>query len=445
MKHTVEEVKLKCGAKGLLIDVPDAPVFCMEIWFRAGDAYTEGGKKIETAHAMEHLGYGANAEHGSMSEVSRFVSKNGAYKNAHTNRRHLWYTIQCPDFDFERLLRYLVMQISTPKFLQKEFDSELNTIEEEFRSRSNNRWAELECMMSQRFGWDFNETDRERLELMYNVELSDVIRHYKKTHSAKNATFFIAGNLSQKRAQIEAELENLEKLNEGEKLLLPAQPKISGFPSNPVVIKKKEVENVSFSLDCYADFKLSDNETINDISARLNTLNVILTHSFHSRIFGKARAMGLVYHVDSDREIYNDDSCLWSVYAEIGQKKVSDFIDLLVDELREVIKNGVTKQEVKEATNEIRGSLRMANQTTKSILAYYRVRYNFTENGTVRGDMSDLEAEYSRVNKDNIQNAFLNLIKSKKWGAGFLGNVTEEDAKKWNAKLAEIFEDDTKN
>lgn len=441
MEHTVEEVKLKCGAKGLLIDVPEAPVFCMEIWFRGGDAYTEGGKKIETAHIMEHLGFSANKEHGSIAEVSRYIKKNGAYSNAHTSRKFLWYTIQCPDFDWERLLNYLVMQVSSPLFLEEEFKAEFGNVQEEFRGRANNRWSELAAKMNQRFGWDFSETDKERLELMTNVGLNDVVSHYKKTHSANNSNFFVAGNLSKDREKIILILEGLSKLNTGERFKLPAKPKLNSFADNPVVVKKKEVENIFLNMECHADCDLRDGESMDDISARLNTLNVILTHGFHSRIFGKARKKGLVYHVGCSRSINEDKSCSWEIYSEVGADKVDSFLDLVVGEIKSIVKNGVSDLEVEEATNAVRGSLRMENQTTDDVMSYYRHKYMFGEEGRVRGDMSELDAEYARVTKEDIQEAFLNLIKTKKWGAGFLGNVTEEDAKKWNAKLAEIFED----
>ena len=55
--------------------------------------------------------------------------------------------------------------------------------------------------------------------------------------------------------------------------------------------------------------------------------------------------------------------------------------------------------------------------------------------------LSDIEKWIDEVTPELIKKLFTDLIKTKKWGAGFLGNVDEAKAKKWNAKLAEIFED----
>jgi len=44
MKHIVTEVKLKNGAKGLLIHIPDASVMSFEFNFRAGEYLVEPEK-----------------------------------------------------------------------------------------------------------------------------------------------------------------------------------------------------------------------------------------------------------------------------------------------------------------------------------------------------------------------------------------------------------------
>ena len=41
MKHSVEEITLKNGARGLLIDVPSASVMNMRVQFRAGMRYAK--------------------------------------------------------------------------------------------------------------------------------------------------------------------------------------------------------------------------------------------------------------------------------------------------------------------------------------------------------------------------------------------------------------------
>ena len=70
MKHTVEEVRLKNGARGLLIDVPDATVMSFQFHFRAGSRYVRDKDIYETAHIMEHMGLSQVGTHGTTAALA---------------------------------------------------------------------------------------------------------------------------------------------------------------------------------------------------------------------------------------------------------------------------------------------------------------------------------------------------------------------------------------
>ena len=57
MKHSVEEITLKNGAKGLLIDIPGASVMSTRIQFRAGMMYAKNHYVYEIPHVVEHLAF----------------------------------------------------------------------------------------------------------------------------------------------------------------------------------------------------------------------------------------------------------------------------------------------------------------------------------------------------------------------------------------------------
>jgi predicted Zn-dependent peptidase len=83
MKHTVEEIRLKNGARGLLIDVPGATVMTMQFQFRAGNRYAKSKDIEQVAHIMEHMAFGANAKFKSEHEFESEFTKNGALRNAY--------------------------------------------------------------------------------------------------------------------------------------------------------------------------------------------------------------------------------------------------------------------------------------------------------------------------------------------------------------------------
>ena len=59
MKHSVSELTLPNGMRGLVIHIPDAQVMTFELNFRAGEYLVED-HKWEVPHLMEHILLGAN-------------------------------------------------------------------------------------------------------------------------------------------------------------------------------------------------------------------------------------------------------------------------------------------------------------------------------------------------------------------------------------------------
>src|SRR5258706_11970339 len=102
MKHSVEEVVLTNGGRGLLIHVPNATVMSYDFEFRAGYDYCTTEEIYETPHIMEHMVLGANKSYPNARLFSAELEKNGAYSNASTSSASLKYVADCADFEWER-------------------------------------------------------------------------------------------------------------------------------------------------------------------------------------------------------------------------------------------------------------------------------------------------------------------------------------------------------
>ena len=124
MRHTVEEVRLQNGARGLLIDIPDAMVMSYQFNFRAGSRFARDQKIYEAAHIMEHMAFGANARYRSESAFEAEFTKNGAYHNAYTSDFAMVYEADCADFEWDRILDLQKLSICQPRFNEKELEAE---------------------------------------------------------------------------------------------------------------------------------------------------------------------------------------------------------------------------------------------------------------------------------------------------------------------------------
>lgn len=307
MKHTTTEVRLKNGAKGLLIDVPGATVMSFQFQFRAGNRYVKSKDIYETAHIMEHMAFGANAEFKNEHAYEAEFTKNGAYHNAWTSDLSMVYVADCADFEWERILRLQQVAICKPKFKQEELEAEKGNVKSELTGYLNNHnrvlWPKLQQLLGEEV-----YTYWQRLQTIANVTLRDIREHHTRTHTSDNMRFVIAGKLDGRKAQIQRMLEEWD-LPRGERFDVPKDELTSG---NPTLIRRKEASNLTFGWSLTIPRELSDEE-----AEAMACLDQILTGTLHSRIYGAARKKGLAYGMFSETSVGFHDSS-WDFGGQVN-------------------------------------------------------------------------------------------------------------------------------
>src|SRR5690348_4117907 len=246
MKHTVSELILPNGVRGLLVHIPDAQVMNFEINFRAGEYLVEP-HKWEVPHLMEHILLGANKQFPRARDFQAEIEKNGAYSNASTSVYDITYEAECADFEWERILDLLLVSISEPLFLKEEFLAEFGNVREELTARANNHFRHLSLALRESYGF-LAKTDQERLRLMKNVKLADIRTHYEATHTSSNMRFVISGNVTPKRREtIEAMLGSVNLPKGSGRIELPDERPTR--LERPLYIHNQTVKNIYFYID----------------------------------------------------------------------------------------------------------------------------------------------------------------------------------------------------
>lgn len=364
MKHTVEEVRLKNGARGLLIDVPGATVMSFQFQFRAGNRYVADKDIYETAHIMEHMAFGANARFRSEHDFEAEFTKNGAYHNAYTSDMSMVYVADCADFEWERIFDLQRVSICQPRFNTEELEAEKGNVRSELTGYLNNHNRVLWPKVQQLLGEDVY-TFNQRLKTIPNVRLKDIKEHHSRTHTASNMRFVIAGKLQGRKAEIKRQLEEWE-LSAGERFDAPHDEFTSG---NPTLIRRKEASNLTFAWSMVVPRELSDEE-----ADAMNCLDHILTGTMHSRIYGAARKKGLAYGMFSDTSVGFHDSS-WDFGGQVNLDTADALFDIIVRELKIVLQGNITEAEIDAAKSYALGRHQMGAQTVSQISNFYTNRY----------------------------------------------------------------------
>ncbi len=353
-----------------MIDVPDASVMNTKFQFRAGMRYAKNPEVYEIAHIVEHLAFGANAKYSSEQAYEADFTKNGAYHNAWTSDFSVCYESECADFEWDRILELQQVAITQPKFNDEELQSEKGNVKAELTGYMNDYgrllWPRLQQAMGEQV-----PVLAERLKTIGNIELKDIREHYRRTHTAHNMRFIIAGNLRHRKHKIIKAL-NSWGLKPGERFEIPNDELRS---ATPVLIRRKDATNITFGFSWAIPRKLKPTEVY-----AMSCLNHILNGTMNSRIFGQARKNGLVYGMGSD--INNGwHNTSWDFDGEVNAESALKLFELIHRELQKILDGNIKDGDIDAAKSYATGRYQMGAQTVNQISDYYAD--NYFVNGTL--------------------------------------------------------------
>ena len=427
MKHTVEEIVLKNGARGLLINVPDATMMSMQFQFRAGNRYAKSKDIEQVAHIMEHMAYGANARFKSENDFDYEFTKNGAYLNASTSDLSMIYEAECADFEWDRIMELQKVAICQPRFEETKLDAEKGNIKNELTNHLNDHERILYTRVQQLLGEDVL-TYRQSISTIANVTLADVKEHHRRTHTTKNMRFVIAGKMKGRKKIIKRIIESFE-LKEGERFEVPRDELIK---SAPTVIRRKDATNLTFGLFMAVERELSEEEL-----DAMHYLNHILTGTFYSRIFGAARKKGLAYNIEAYAAAgpKGTASC-WDILGQVNHESADALFEIITKELKNVLDGKIRQDELDAAKSFALGRYQMGAQSVSQIRAFYTQRYLY--DGIIK-DYEKVPEMIKRVTLERIVETARSFMKEDKWVFAAVSSGDRQELVDLNEKIEPLF------
>ncbi|MCL2038130.1 insulinase family protein [Candidatus Saccharibacteria bacterium] len=426
MQYEVSEFILKSGGRGLIVNVPGAPVMSTQFNFRAGSRFVKDyAAKSETAHIMEHMAFGANNGFASAHDYDATFTKNGAYHNASTTDTGMTYVATCADFEWDRILDLQRSAICDPLFQEEEFKAEFDNVKSELTGYLSQADWVLWPRISQSMGED-TKTVQEGLDSMANISVEDIREHWKRTHTAGNLRFVVAGNFSGRLGHVREILNSFE-LPTGER---PPMPVDEMHSAEPFTIRRKDVPSIAIGLSMVLPRRLSDDET-----AAMALLNHILNGTLHSRIQGAARKKGLLYYMWSKASAYEHNSS-WDFGSEVNVEKLPAVVDLLVAEIRRILEGEIDESDIDEAKSYALGRHQMGIQTTGQLNGWLAARYFFD------GRIEDFASEPDRIKaitRERIVDTAREFLANNCWTLGLYGNTDKAMAELLHEKAEKLF------
>jgi len=411
-----EQVILSNGSKLIFFEKPKTPV-SIRATFISGSRFDPIGKD-GTAHFLEHMIVAGSKRFPSKDKLANYIEQYGGVFSASTSIDTIDLKAVIGD---PNDLKY-IFEIFHEMLLESLFDE--NTIEKErgsiLRELSNKKSdpSSMIWEVYRRLFFQNTEVGRSTLGSEKNIEAiskKDIVEFRNDQFLSGKLLFTASGGAEFNRLK-----ENFEN-----SLILPKSERISFLNDLPLIREKViSIEPYPGITEAHIIYGFRSPRVLHPDEAALNVIAQILGGGRASTLSKKLRyEKGLVYSV-SALSMSMADCGAWVIKTATSKDKVNEVIGIITDEIKRVMTDGLTDEEIIFAKNKIIKSKLMQMQTSSDWVAFHGYYSFFDESDT--WTIEDYLKEIELVTPEKTKEVANKYFGQDKWFLGICGDVKEE-------------------
>lgn len=395
---TLTSSKLSNGLRVITDTVGTVDSVAVGIWCDVGTRH-EDLKHNGVAHMVEHMMFNGTPTRSAQDIVNQIESV-GGQMNAYTSRELTAYYIHLLKEDVPLALDILSDMIQYSTFPDREIDKERGVILQEIGMTLDTPddlvfdLYQQTAYPNQSLGAPILGTAK-IIEVIQKETLQDYVRRF---YTPDKLVISAAGNITHDEVVGWVEKYFTALPTPSNENYAPAQ-----YHGGKIRVEK-ELEQTHIVMG----YQSIDKKHPDYYAAVL--LSTILGGGMSSRLFQEVREKrGLVYTVYSSYTAYHDDG-QFEIYAGTGPDKVTELMPVIEEEIKKIIDNPVTVEELKSAKSQIRTSMLMGRESMLSRAnrqAKYMINFNRDLN------VQDLIVKIEAVTPEHIQATAQNIFSTK--------------------------------
>ena len=369
-----EKVVFPNGARLIIIPMTGVQSIATSVMVNVGSRYeTPGINGI--SHFLEHMVFKGTKKFPTTEDVN-FIERLGGLQNAYTDIDVTNYHNKVLAGDWQEALELNKELALHPRLEEKYVEKERNVILEELKREEDEPAVKV--------GETFHEMLYPGTKLGMRIigtekalrgsDATKLRRYHDAWYQPERMVVVVAGNVSQGqgafrqnsgqarvKGQVEAWFGTLKKnTTEKEEVVFDGQKK-----PQVAVVTKPDAQQAHLTLGLRV-FARSDEDRF-----AWTVFNLLFGVSFTSRLFKEIREKrGLCYAIRSNADTWADVG-YWSVYAGVATDKVQEATSAIMDELKKVVENGVTEEEVAVARKRLLTMLAFRSEDPEFMNEYY--------------------------------------------------------------------------
>jgi len=426
MRENIQTTRFENSLTVLTDQMPDVRSVTLGFFFRKG-ARHEPAELSGISHFIEHAVF-KGTERRSALQIAIETDRLGGNLDAFTMHEETGFAIKIVDNQLERAFDLLADMLSNPRFDEKELKREQRVIIEEIKMTEDSPEDFLGELFNERLFPDhplgLSIAGTPKTVRTFDREATQAF--HAETFNAANLIIAAAGNVE--HAQIVDLANKSFNRNSFEEIRNPKSeiqnPKIAA----PILIKKnKNLEQAHLIIATPFVDAQSEQRYAADILANA------LGGGTSSRLWQKVREeKGLAYSVGASAAMYQDCG-VFSIYAGTSPKQTEEVLDISIAELRRVVRNGITREELELIKEQTVASILLGLEDS-SVRAGTLARLEM-----VHGRQISLEETIERIEAvtlEEIQDLAREFFQTEKIAFGALGNLNGLKIKRERLEIA---------
>lgn len=411
------------GLRVILEPVESAVSISAGLWLTCGSR-DESQSQYGYAHFVEHMLFKGTQKY-SAQEMARMVDRVGGQHNAATNREYTCYYVNVMADQLELAVDLLSEMYYNPLFDSAELEKEKNVIIEEILMYEDTPDEYVHDLFAEYMLQD-HPLSHSILGTNGTVEAASsasLREFYNDNYRNENAIFVIAGNFNVEKT---SELIN-RCFNKDNGRLKAAQNIVVSKPRR-VSFKhtQRDIEQMHFCLGAEGLQRNAEDRWV------LYALSTILGGSMSSRLFQKVREeAALCYSIYSFHSSFSDLG-IFGIYCATGNSNFQKAVDLIVNECRALVANGITAEELQDAKTFMKGNLALSLESIEVRMGQLaKNEINFGRHFTY----DDVLHQIERINVNDFMRVTRRLFEGRELSLISVGKQSDDFQKTINLRV----------
>ncbi len=332
------------------------------------------GSKYETknisgiSHFLEHMMFKGTNKRKDTKAITEVLDSVGAEYNAFTSAEYTGYYVKADYTNLDLALDVISDILINSTFKKRDIEKEKGVVIEEINMYKDNPQRQVAQNLDrllfgdQPAGWDIAGTK----ESVLSYKRSDVVSHFKKHYFAENMLVCVAGNFDDSKIKNKV-YKYFSKIKSNKKTEKPKTIQNQSHPKS--LIERKKTDQTHMILAFRSPFNIFSEERF-----KMMVLANILGGNMSSRMFINIREkLGLAYYIGAGTDFSTDTGYLY-IRAGVDNKRAHDAIKGILNELKKIVKRGITEKELKKAKDYFKGKTIMNLESSDELAEFLGIQ-----------------------------------------------------------------------